>query len=135
VHAVRLEEVLLKFHPSFHGAYVQGRKVNVRFTFNRVTIRREHEAITESAKLPREILFPATSDGVRVNPSSKPSKFKPVNKELNEQQLGAVQEILNKSGGGVANDCPYLVFGPPGTGKTNTCIEAMLQVRVLGPCF
>ena len=42
----------------------------------------------------------------------------------NKQQLQAVRHIV----AGTARPGPYLIFGPPGTGKTVTMVEAMKQV-------
>lgn len=44
---------------------------------------------------------------------------------LNLHQRLAVSTLL--AGGGVA--APYVLFGPPGTGKTVTLVEAVLQYR------
>lgn len=44
--------------------------------------------------------------------------------ENNPEQSAAVQHIL----AGSSKPAPYLVFGPPGTGKTITIVEAMHQV-------
>lgn len=44
---------------------------------------------------------------------------------LNPAQRLAVSSVL--SGGGVS--APYVLFGPPGTGKTVTLVEAVLQYR------
>lgn len=44
--------------------------------------------------------------------------------EKNPEQSTAVQHIL----AGSSKPAPYLVFGPPGTGKTITIVEAMHQV-------
>ena len=46
------------------------------------------------------------------------------NSSLNERQRAAVCRILS----GQCRPCPYLLFGPPGTGKTITVVEAILQV-------
>ena len=44
--------------------------------------------------------------------------------ETNPAQLAAVQQILAGQGG----RAPYIVFGPPGTGKTVTMVETIKQV-------
>lgn len=44
--------------------------------------------------------------------------------ENNPQQSAVVQHII----AGSSKPAPYLVFGPPGTGKTITLVEAMHQV-------
>jgi len=46
------------------------------------------------------------------------------NEEINKEQRHAVYDIVNKTHG----ECPYLIWGPPGTGKTTTVVEAVLQL-------
>jgi hypothetical protein len=50
--------------------------------------------------------------------------FEPINIKLNEQQRQAVGTLLAESCG----RGPYIIFGPPGTGKTVTMVEMCLQV-------
>ena len=46
-------------------------------------------------------------------------------RNLNSEQEQAVQKIVS----GSSRPAPYLVFGPPGTGKTVTLVEAIKQVK------
>lgn len=51
--------------------------------------------------------------------------------QANEEQCRAVTHIVT----GMSRPAPYLIFGPPGTGKTVTMVEAIKQVsgRCPGP--
>ena len=68
--------------------------------------------------------------GTLLNDSKAESSSKDIpedfmyNTSLNERQRAAVCRIVS----GQCRPTPYLLFGPPGTGKTITVVEAILQV-------
>ncbi|XP_062555506.1 uncharacterized protein LOC134220468 [Armigeres subalbatus] len=47
----------------------------------------------------------------------------------NHEQLSAMRNIVNRT----SFPAPYILFGPPGTGKTSTIVEAVLQIWKLQP--
>jgi helicase MOV-10 len=82
-------------------------------------------AVAKSTWLSR-MLFPTPSDGVLQLTLSKgtfPDMIW-VDPQLNYEQQKAVSAIVHSSYGSV----PYLVSGPPGTGKTKTIVETTLQL-------
>lgn len=124
VHEVLQNEVALGFDKSFRDSFVEKQRFNVRFVFNRLPVRLQHRACQLACELSLEpILFPSDThlqDDVHL------PDLKLFNKDLekNEQQKCAVQHIL----AGTSKPAPYLVFGPPGTGKTVTIVEAIKQI-------
>ena len=68
--------------------------------------------------------FPFQSKGSL--PSSIPDHCL-INHSLNLRQRAAVMRILKAQ----CRPAPYVLFGPPGTGKTVTLVEAILQVGVV----
>ena len=84
--------------------------------------------IDSAAKTPwlENMLFPGSQHGVsqtRLDPSVL--SFKP-HDSLNLEQLRAVESIVKHNYGSM----PFLVDGPPGTGKTKTMVRAILQLTM-----
>lgn len=143
IHEVRLNEVLMKFSNSFHSSY-SGESFDVRFELNRTNFRRLHQCIHHVSENHEYAIFPSVlelqSPLIDLTPHNHFKKghkkrqkvfLKPVsnsirwkNDKLNWKQKEAVLRILECR----CRPLPYIIFGPPGTGKTVTLVEAVLQV-------
>uniref|UniRef100_A0A8C7LRI8 RNA helicase n=1 Tax=Oncorhynchus mykiss TaxID=8022 RepID=A0A8C7LRI8_ONCMY len=124
VHRVELERVKLGFSKRLVQSFISNTRFDVEFTINRFPLKLQHRAVDLAEKHQMdEVLFPSGS-GVRTTLMPKLSMF---NRQLenNPEQHAAIQRIVS----GASKPAPYLVFGPPGTGKTITLVEAMNQEK------
>uniref|UniRef100_A0A671X1Q8 RNA helicase n=1 Tax=Sparus aurata TaxID=8175 RepID=A0A671X1Q8_SPAAU len=120
VHSVQLDSVKLGFSSELLARFVDGMKFNIEFTVNRLTVRVQHRAAEMATTCGLgEVLFPAVLL-LPVESTLFDSKL-----ERNPEQYRAVQHIV----AGSSKPAPYLVFGPPGTGKTVTVVEAIKQIE------
>ena len=116
------ENALVLFPKKVNGHYTNGMKVDVRFSFKRTALKLCHDALcavkaTENKlKLFRNILFPGHGKmqaRTPLNTRTAPNQIRWINRNLNDEQRIAVQEILKA----VYRPAPYILFGPPGTGQ------------------
>ncbi|KXN80947.1 Putative helicase mov-10-B.1 [Leucoagaricus sp. SymC.cos] len=125
VHKVFLNRVSLRFGDDFN--VYRGTRFDVQFVFNRISYRRMYHILKNSFD-PKRLLFPGPEHlrGVRVPTLAQRENLVLCNRELegDDEQLGAITAILHLPPGSV----PFVVFGPPGTGKTVTLVEAMEQI-------
>ncbi|XP_035749610.1 RNA helicase Mov10l1 [Egretta garzetta] len=112
-------DVMLKCNEDFEQAY-NLEPMDVEFVHCRITSRRCHLAIEQAIYLGEKV-------GQTVTLKQRAGEF--FNPMLNEQQKLAVKRILS----GECRPTPYVLFGPPGTGKTVTVIEAILQIHYTLP--
>ncbi|XP_072767482.1 putative helicase mov-10-B.1 isoform X2 [Anoplolepis gracilipes] len=102
----------------------KNKKFNINFWSKHWPLRCCHYALTiMSQKLNLvEIMFPKLkTTGTDLNDDIQ---WINTNIEKNEEQKQAVRKILNKT----AYPAPYIIFGPPGTGKTATLVETISQI-------
>lgn len=154
VHKVGAKHIFLKFSPVFHDNY-KGEDYAVRVVGSRSQIRRCHHAISLAVRnLGRTLLFPTK---IQIKPAqfnytveipkscsnrskvilnrlqevtnNKAKHIEWYDKNLNHYQKEAVRNILL----GEARPLPYFIFGPPGTGKTVTLVETILQILTFMP--
>jgi len=124
VHTVRDKQVWLGFSDKFVAKLKMGIVWDVRFSVSTFPVSNMHRAVklAESLSLTSS-LFPSSTT---FPPSLSHPKLECYDKnvETNPEQLTAVTAIVTAQSG----SAPYLVFGPPGTGKTVTLVEAIKQV-------
>ncbi|XP_063063828.1 putative helicase mov-10-B.1 [Engraulis encrasicolus] len=130
VHRVECEQVKLGFGPKLMSGFIDGMEFDVEFTVNRLPVRLQMRAVelahTHNLK---DLLFPTGSKVTMPAELPKPRLFDS-KLEKNPEQYSAVQNMV----AGVSRPAPYLLFGPPGTGKTVTIVEAIKQVLASPSC-
>ncbi|XP_037629483.1 putative helicase mov-10-B.2 [Sebastes umbrosus] len=126
VHSVQLDSIKLGFNSKLLDRFIDGMKFHIEFTFNRLTLCLQHRAAELAATFRLEkVLFPAApADSSQQTELPRLSLFDR-KLEKNKEQYEAVQHIV----AGSSKPAPYLVFGPPGTGKTVTLVEAIKQIE------
>ncbi|XP_054739971.1 uncharacterized protein LOC129245675 [Anastrepha obliqua] len=98
----------------------------------RMVIRYQYRALEQLVAIPplvlKKFLFPEKVMVQELPALSLELFNKAIN--TNPEQLQAIQYVVNNS---VEKSAPYIIFGPPGTGKTTTLVEAILQIYMLQP--
>uniref|UniRef100_A0A8C2ZIB9 RNA helicase n=1 Tax=Cyclopterus lumpus TaxID=8103 RepID=A0A8C2ZIB9_CYCLU len=126
VHSVQLDSVKLGFGSKLLDRFVDGMKFNVEFTINRLVVRVQHRAAELAATFRLgQVLFPAAPADSSQQTELPQLRLFDSKLEKNPEQYQAVQHIV----AGSSKPAPYLVFGPPGTGKTVTLVEAIKQIE------
>uniref|UniRef100_A0A8C9Y3G0 RNA helicase n=1 Tax=Sander lucioperca TaxID=283035 RepID=A0A8C9Y3G0_SANLU len=145
------ETVSLRVNAEFQRSYL-GEPLDVDFSYNRLTMRRCHNALEQTKQFVEMTIqtpqwtgewieepdqnkednkvkergekkdIKSLNGRLASKPIPSPGKF--FNPDLNPPQREAVKRIM----AGECRPIPYVLFGPPGTGKTITLIEVILQV-------
>uniref|UniRef100_A0A8C4TRH0 RNA helicase n=1 Tax=Falco tinnunculus TaxID=100819 RepID=A0A8C4TRH0_FALTI len=125
VHSVELEKVRLGFSSKLLKKFVNNLRFDVTFTFSRLPLQVQHRAAALAMQRGlSSLLFPSASCHKSLFPGTFQPRWFDRKLQANEEQCRAVMHIVT----GMSRPAPYLIFGPPGTGKTVTVVEAIKQV-------
>ncbi|KAM7082413.1 LOW QUALITY PROTEIN: helicase MOV-10 [Ciconia maguari] len=125
VHGVELEKVRLGFSSKLLKKFVNNLRFDVTFTFSRLPLQVQHRAAALAMQRGlSSLLFPSASCHKSLFTGTFQPRWFDRKLQANEEQCRAVTHIVT----GMSRPAPYLIFGPPGTGKTVTVVEAIKQV-------
>ncbi|XP_070506773.1 probable RNA helicase armi [Chironomus tepperi] len=138
IHKVGNDSLFCKFHTNFHEQH-GGKDYSVDFVFSRSVFRRQHHALekfTSNNSLGYDFLFP--NKKIAINEIQLDAEIDTEGNliigkrqqdwfynDLNKYQKSAVVNVLR----GENRPFPYIYFGCPGSGKTQTVIETILQIQ------
>uniref|UniRef100_A0A1Q3FX64 RNA helicase n=1 Tax=Culex tarsalis TaxID=7177 RepID=A0A1Q3FX64_CULTA len=136
IHKVQKHKILVKFSEHFHDKY-NGEDYKVTFQHSRGAFQKQHHAINcVTSTMTLDYLFPTKTTirepwvDVKINEKGNlattgfDNEFEWFNPTLNHIQKDAIKNIIRAE----ARPLPYVIFGPPGTGKTMTLIELIHQI-------
>ncbi|KAL5515673.1 hypothetical protein EMCRGX_G000874 [Ephydatia muelleri] len=121
IHKIYGEDILMQFNQEVQED-LAGEECDVMFTFNRAPLCRMHHAADMAVMLGAQVLFPTCPSPMPPLAGLDSTTF--YNPILNDRQKSAVTRIV----GARCRPMPYVLFGPPGTGKTVTVVESILQI-------
>mmetsp|Transcript_2576 Transcript_2576/g.6397 ORF Transcript_2576/g.6397 Transcript_2576/m.6397 type:complete len:974 (-) Transcript_2576:119-3040(-) len=132
VEVVTQKSVKIAFHASLYDKVRTNKdtRVNVRFSFSRLPLRVQYQGLAwarKRADLMLPVLFPSPST-LQLRSSAHSPVFTFRNANLNEEQKHAVFHMLRRE----VLAAPYVLWGPPGTGKTTTLVEFVYQAVLQG---
>lgn len=106
-----------------------GNNFSLSFSNNRLYSKYQNTALQLTSKALISYLFPKLPCPYSSSKYKITSFF---NQEIlkNPEQIQAVENISSNA---KLNHCPYILFGPPGTGKTSTVVESILQIFTNNP--
>lgn len=106
----------------------EDRLYHVQFHPNQVSIRVAHQAIDAAEKNKLERYLGDFKCGGQIDKTNF-TRFDWMNRSIagNKEQKTAIRSIVNCT----SFPQPYVIFGPPGTGKSTTIVEAIAQITTL----
>lgn len=128
----KIENEKIYFNPEDDKLPNPSKMYRIRFKKDRFCTRLERDALIQvEPKVLSKIFFPEKSQIQPPSGSNKNLKFSWFNKDIatNLEQKQAIENIVK----GSSYPAPYVIFGPPGTGKTSTIVETIAQIWTLKP--
>ena len=131
VHRTYQEYAIMDLPKAFTNTYIDGLRVDVRFTFTQTSLRTCHQALVammsrEDSQL-RKMLFPSLNDNRPLSAVNTRIQLRLYNRSLNQEQQLAVVGIIQS----VARPAPYLIYGPPGEKYFLIAIDVALSITLL----
>lgn len=104
---MKSNRLLVEFGEDFHSQHHPDCKYDVKFSFNRICLKRAHQAIgTASDCLLKKFLFPNSDCSSSINPL--PTLYHCTGHKLDNKGISAVRRICDHTG-----PPPYVLEGPP----------------------